>query len=173
MTAEVRILGIDPGSRATGFGVIDTDGRRSVYVQSGIIRARGEDFAARLKQIFAGAADVIATYDPGEMCIERVFVHRNADSALKLGHARAAAICASFSRELPIHEYTPREIKQAIAGSGGADKSQVEHMVKVLLSLQGPMQPDAADALAVALCHAHVRVGRAVLRAAELSSANT
>jgi crossover junction endodeoxyribonuclease RuvC len=163
-----RILGIDPGSRITGYGVIDSDGVRSVRVTSGAIRAAERDqtpFADRLRAIHDGVAAIVAEFQPGEVAIERVFMHRNADSALKLGQARAAAICATFGLSLPVHEYAPREVKQAIVGTGAAEKSQVAHMVAVLLGWRGATGADEADALAIALCHAHTR------RPAELAQA--
>lgn len=160
MSDDLIILGIDPGSRATGFGVIRVRGLRSDYVASGCIRAGGEVFNDRLREIFEQTRTVFETHRPDEIAIERVFVHHNADSALKLGHARAAALCATFGRDVPVSEYAPREIKNAITGTGAADKGQVQMMVKQLLCLQGKVQSDAADALAVAICHAHARVMR-------------
>jgi crossover junction endodeoxyribonuclease RuvC len=162
MTASLTILGIDPGSQVTGFGVITARGTTLAYVGSGCIRTGGGDMAARLRIIFEGAARLVEQYAPDEVCIERVFMHRNADSALKLGHARAAALCGTFTRAVPVHEYAAREVKQAVTGSGGAEKSQVAHMVRRLLSLNGPLAADAADALAVAICHAQLRDGRAL-----------
>lgn len=150
-----RILGIDPGSRVTGFGIIDNDGATSRYVTSGCIRIEGDDWGDRLGTIFAELGEVIAEHRPHVFAIERVFMHRNADSALKLGQARGAAICSAINRDIPMSEYSPREIKQAVTGRGGAEKEQVQHMVRVLLNLSGTPQEDAADALAVALCHAH------------------
>lgn len=153
-----RILGIDPGYRVTGFGVIDTNGQESRHVDSGVIDARKQTSTAdRLHHIFAGVASVIAQHSPEEMAIERVFVARNADSALKLGQARAAAICASFEQSIPVHEYAAREVKKAIVGKGGAGKEQVEHMVRMLLGHTGELPVDASDALGIALCHAHLR----------------
>ncbi len=161
----MRILGIDPGSRLTGFGVIDSDGRQSRYVASGAIKVEGADLAQKLGLIFTQVQQVIMDYAPTEMAIEKVFVSRSADSALKLGQARGAAICAGVLQTLPVAEYTPRGIKQAVVGQGGASKEQVQHMVKMLLNLQGRLQADAADALAVALCHAHTSVTQKRLRA--------
>jgi crossover junction endodeoxyribonuclease RuvC len=152
---RLRILGIDPGSRLTGFGIIDVGGDQAIAVQHGVIKAGTGEFPERLGIIFAGISDLIDEYQPGEMAIETVFVSRNAGSALKLGQARGAAICAAISRGLPVSEYAPRSVKQAIVGRGGADKVQVQHMVMVLLQLQDKLQEDAADALAVALCHQH------------------
>lgn len=153
----MRILGIDPGSLFTGYGVVDYDGQRLGHVASGCIRVTGSDFSARLRGIFQGVGAVLQEFRPEELAVEKAFVHKNADSALKLGQARAAAICATLELDLPLSEYTPREVKLALTGKGGADKQQVQHMVKILLGLQGRMQPDSADALAVAICHAHGR----------------
>jgi crossover junction endodeoxyribonuclease RuvC len=150
-----RILGIDPGSRITGFGVIEREGNRVVYVESGCIRAGDGDFAGRLKTIYDGLRDIVTIYAPEQVAIEQVFMHRNPDSALKLGQARGAAICAVMSMGLSISEYTPSEIKQATVGKGNAAKEQVQHMVTAMLKLPGTPQADAADALAVALCHNH------------------
>lgn len=150
-----RILGIDPGSRITGFGIIEIDGRKLSYVESGCVRAGNGDFAGRLKTIFDGLCDIVEIYAPDEVAIEQVFMHRNPDSALKLGQARGAAICAVMSKGLNISEYTPSEIKKATVGKGNAAKDQVQHMVTALLKLPGTPQEDAADALAVALCHNH------------------
>ena len=151
-----RILGIDPGSRITGYGVIEETGRGSnKYVASGSIRVKADTFPERLKQIFDGVTEVIALYQPDEMAIEQVFMHKNADSALKLGQARGAAICASMAAGLAVSEYAARQVKQALVGKGGADKSQVQHMVKILLSIQGELQIDASDALGICLCHSH------------------
>ena len=159
MTEKLRILGIDPGSQLTGYGIVEVEGSATRPLAYGAIRTCGEH-PERLRQIFAGIGELVAEHAPDEIAIERVFVHRNADSALKLGQARAAAICASFARETPIYEYAPREVKKAVAGNGGADKSQVEHMVRLLLGLRGLMQTDASDALALALCHSQVRLTR-------------
>jgi len=150
-----RILGIDPGSRITGYGVIDSDGRVSRHVASGAIQVAGDGLPARLGCIFREVSDIIDEFRPQQMAIEDVFVARSAASALKLGQARGAAICAGVLRELPVAEYTARYVKQAVVGTGGADKAQVQHMVGLLLNLTGRLQADAADALAVALCHAH------------------
>jgi crossover junction endodeoxyribonuclease RuvC len=150
-----RVLGIDPGSRSTGFGLIDYDAGRSRYVASGCVQVKGDNFADRLGLIFRELGTLITDYRPQEFAIESVFVQRNADSALKLGQARGAAICAAVVGELPVSEYAPREIKQAVVGRGGADKQQVQHMVRVLLNLSDRPQVDAADALAVALCHSY------------------
>ncbi|MBS4051900.1 MAG: crossover junction endodeoxyribonuclease RuvC [Methylomonas sp.] len=150
-----RILGIDPGSRITGYGVVEITPRGIRYVASGCIRIQAEDFPARLKQIFDGVTQIIELYQPGQMAIEQVFMHKNADSALKLGQARGAAICATLNQDLPVFEYAARQVKQALVGKGNAEKQQVQHMVKILLGIQGDMQIDASDALAIGLCHHH------------------
>lgn len=151
----VRILGIDPGSRLTGFGVIDSDGRQSRFVACGAIKVVGEALPEKLGLIFDEVSKVIAEHQPHKMAIENVFMARSADSALKLGQARGAAICAGMSLQLPVAEYTAKQVKLAVVGNGGADKVQVQHMVNMLLNRAGKLQADAADALAVALCHAH------------------
>jgi len=150
-----RILGIDPGSRVTGYGIIDSDGIRSTHVTSGCIRVEADAFPERLGRIFQQVSELIEQYRPGEVAIEQVFVARNAASALKLGQARGAAICAAVHRHLPVSEYTPRAIKQAVVGTGGADKEQVQYMIRLMLNLADSPAADAADALAVALGHAH------------------
>ncbi len=152
-----RILGIDPGSRITGFGIIDVAGTTVSYVGSGCVRIPEGTLPERLKVIFDGILEIVAMYQPAEMVVEQVFMHRNADSALKLGQARGAAICAGVTQFLPVHEYTPAQIKQAIVGKGNASKEQVKHMVKVLLKLSIAPQADAADALGAALCHCNMR----------------
>ncbi|KEA62064.1 Crossover junction endodeoxyribonuclease RuvC [Marinobacterium lacunae] len=151
------ILGIDPGSRITGYGVINVNGPRNEYVASGCIRIRGEELADRLKQVYAGVSEIIERYSPQEMAIEQVFMARNADSALKLGQARGVAVVAGANAGLPVAEYAARKVKQSVVGNGGADKTQVQIMVAHLLKLPGLPQADAADALAIALCHAHSR----------------
>ena len=151
----MRILGIDPGSRLTGYGIIDSSGRDFQYITSGCIRIAADYFPDRLQQIFNGLIQVVDLYQPDVMAIEQVFMHKNADSALKLGQARGAAICAVQSKGLPVFEYAARQVKQAIVGKGNADKHQVQHMVKILLSIHGTLQLDASDALALALSHAH------------------
>ena len=158
-----RVLGIDPGSRITGYGVIETDGRRSRHLASGCIQTLETEFTARLGEIFRALADIVADQAPDEVAVEQVFMAKNAVSALKLGQARGAAIAAVVNGGVPVYEYTPRAVKQAVVGTGGADKTQVAHMVKVLLNLREKLAADQADALAVALCHAHSSEGRARL----------
>lgn len=152
-----RILGIDPGSRITGFGVIDSDGRHSAYVDSGCLRIPEGSLPQRLECIYDGVRRLVEQYLPGAIAVEQVFMHRNADSALKLGQARSAAICATFGSGARVYEYAARQVKQAVVGTGSADKTQVSHMVAVLLNHREPLAADAADALAIALCHAHTQ----------------
>lgn len=156
-TPVTRILGIDPGSRITGYGIIDSNGKRSVYVASGCIRVKGENLAQRLCSIFDATQNLVAEYRPDELAIEKVFMHRNADSALKLGQARGAAICAVANQSIATIEYSATQIKQSVVGKGSAAKQQVQHMVRILLNLSAAPQADAADALAAALCHANTR----------------
>ena len=151
------ILGIDPGSRITGFGVVRDTGRGCEYVASGCIRTGSGALPERLQAVYRGVSEVIRQYGPVTMGIEQVFMARNADSALKLGQARGAAIVAGAESGLDIAEYTATQVKQAIAGTGGADKQQVQMMVMHLLKLLQKPQIDASDALAIALCHAHHR----------------
>jgi crossover junction endodeoxyribonuclease RuvC len=151
------ILGIDPGSRITGYGVVRDTGRGCEYIASGCIRTGAGVLHERLQIVFRGVGEVIRTYGPVTMGIEQVFMARNADSALKLGQARGAAIVAAAEAGLEIAEYTASQVKQAIAGTGGADKQQVQMMVMHLLKLVQKPQIDASDALAIALCHAHHR----------------
>jgi crossover junction endodeoxyribonuclease RuvC len=152
--ATTRVLGIDPGSQCTGFGVLDATGPRLVYVASGVIRTSQGEFAARLCEIFRCVRTIVAQYQPQEIAIERVFVNRNPDSALKLGQARGAAICGTVDANAEVFEYATRQIKQAVVGSGSAEKAQVQLMMKSILKLDGPLAADAADALATAVCHA-------------------
>ena len=151
------ILGIDPGSLKTGFGVINSVGSNCQYVASGVIRLPKLDLPERLKIIFDSVSEVIEEYCPQEMAIEKVFMAKSADSALKLGQARGAAIVAAVNQDLAVSEYEARKIKQSVVGTGSADKHQVQQMVKNLLKLPGVPQEDAADALAIALCHASTR----------------
>lgn len=150
-----RILGIDPGSRLTGYGIIEIHAGRAIWVGSGCVRIKGDDLATRLRILVEGVAEILDHHQPTSVAVEQVFMHRNADSALKLGQARGAAISVVAGRHLPVHEYTPTQIKKAIVGKGNAAKAQVQHMVKAMLGLSHLPQEDAADALAVALCHAH------------------
>ena len=155
------LMGIDPGSRHTGYGIIEQVGNRSTVVDFGTISTRGSEMAPRLGEIFAGLRQVIALHRPDEVGIEKVFMARNPDSALKLGQARGAALTAVVQSGVPVFEYSARQVKQAVVGRGGAEKVQVAEMVKHLLGLEKRPQEDAADALAIALCHAHTRVSLA------------
>jgi len=155
----IRILGIDPGSQRTGIGIIDVDasGKGTHVFHTAIQLLDNDTFHLRLKQIFDELSAIVVTWKPDEVAIEKVFMARNPDSALKLGQARGAAICAVVNHGLALTEYAAKEIKLAVVGSGGADKAQIQHMVRVLLGLTGKLQADAADALAIALSHAHTR----------------
>lgn len=155
-----RIIGIDPGSLKTGFGIIESDGVRSQYVASGCIKVKGDNLAERLGYIFSSLHEIMQQWQPNEMAIENVFLSKNADSALKLGQARGAAICAGVQQQLAVSEYAPRQIKNAVVGSGSALKEQVQHMMNLLLNINKVLQADEADALAVALCHAHHRASK-------------
>lgn len=152
--AGPRIIGIDPGSTITGYAIIEGGAQPRARVID-CIRLPKADFPHRLGLIFDGLNDVIREYRPDQMAIEDVFVSRNASSALKLGQARGAAICAGASAGLSVAEYTPTQVKQAVVGRGHADKKQIQHMITMLLGARGPLQADAADAAAIALCHAH------------------
>lgn len=152
-----RILGIDPGSRRTGIGFITAHRGQLKHVHHGIVQTFDENFPLRLKDIFDGVSAAIAEFKPDEAAVETVFLSKNPQSALKLGQARGAAICACVNAGLPVAEYAPRHIKSSVVGTGAADKAQVQYMVGILLTLQGQLQADAADALAVAITHAHMR----------------
>lgn len=151
------ILGIDPGSRLTGYGVIRQHGNKFEYIASGCIRMTLTEMPDRLKQIFDGVSQIIQQTQPTVFAIEQVFMARNPDSALKLGQARGAAIVAAKYAGLDVYEYSARQVKQSVVGTGAAAKEQVQHMVKSLLKLPANPQADAADALAVALCHGHTQ----------------
>ncbi len=150
-----RILGVDPGSRKTGFGIIELQGKQIKHVINGRLLVGDGDFPDRLKQIFEGLTDLIQRYQPEIMAVEKVFLHKNADSALKLGQARGAAICAAVSQNLIVHEYSATQIKKAVVGNGHAKKDQVQYMMSVMLQLAEPPAEDAADALACAITHAN------------------
>ncbi len=151
------ILGIDPGSRVTGYGIIREHDQRLSYLDSGCIRTTNASFSERLLQIFNGICILMEQYNPSEMAIEQLFTYKNANTALKLGHARGVAMVACASHGIPISEYAPRMIKQSLVGYGAAEKDQVKQMVMQLLSLSREPQSDAADALAIAICHSHQR----------------
>ena len=158
----VRILGIDPGSQITGFGLVDVHGSVTKPVEWGGIKTSG-DHCDRLREIFAGVAAIVREYQPTEIAIERVFIHRNADSALKLGQARAAALCATFQSNIPVYEYAARHIKKSVAGAGAEEKDQIQQMVRMILGIRTAIEPDAADALAAAICHVQERNTRTLI----------
>ena len=151
----MRILGIDPGLRITGFGIIETGGGKLKYVTSGCVKSGAGDLASRLKVLLEGLNEVIAEHGPIEVAVEKVFVNVNPQSTLALGQARGTAICAAVLAGLPVAEYTALQVKQSVVGNGHAKKEQVQHMVTRLLALPGEPASDAADALACAICHAH------------------
>ncbi len=158
------VLGIDPGSRDTGFGVIETSGQSQKYVTSGCIRTdTSTELPARLEEIFSGINELIVQYQPSETAIEKIFMSRSAESALKLGHARGVAIVASVTNQVPVFEYEPRKVKQAVVGTGSASEDQVQHMVQSLLQLPGRPQSDASDALAIAICHINTQANMSKL----------
>ncbi len=159
MSQLTRVIGIDPGSTITGYGLIDSDGVRSVYVAHGHIRVKGESFPDRLGHIHEAIGDVIDQWSPSSAAIEQVFVSNNPMSALKLGQARGAAITAVVSRGLEMSEYAARTVKQVVTGSGAADKAAVQTLIKAHLDITRAVQVDAADGLAIALCHAHSVLG--------------
>ena len=151
-----RILGIDPGSRVTGYGIIDSDRGKLIFVACGVVKTTPNyPFANRLNEIFDGINEVIQIHDPEAAAVEEVFLSQNPSTALKLGQARGAAVVAAMQNGLSVSDYSPRKIKQAVVGYGQAEKEQVQHMVRVLLNLKGMPSNDAADALAVAICHAN------------------
>ncbi len=154
------IIGIDPGSRRTGYGIIRIEGNHHIYLASGFLDVATYPLGEKLRQIFLGLQNLIQTFHPQEAAIEQIFMHENPNSALKLGQARGAAIVAL---DIPIAEYSAREVKKSVVGNGAAKKEQVQYMVSRLLKLAQPLQADAADALAVALCHAHMRNLRDIL----------
>ena len=155
MSLRHRILGIDPGSRTTGYAVIDTDGQRSQRVVSGCIRVGEQPWPARLGLIFDRVAEIVAEHRPHEMAVEQLIFARDPSAALKIGQARGAVLCAGLKGGVTVHEYSPKTVKLAVVGTGGAEKAQVQHMVRILLALPETPAEDEADALAIALCHAH------------------
>lgn len=153
MIEQRLVLGIDPGSRRTGYGLLAVRERSVEYVASGCIKAKIGDMPQRLGIIYRGVSELIGQFNPTELAIEEVFLAKNASSALKLGQARGVAIAAAVAGELPVHEYAAKRVKQSLVGTGRGSKEQVAHMVRILLKLPGAPQADAADALAIALCH--------------------
>jgi crossover junction endodeoxyribonuclease RuvC len=159
------ILGIDPGSQTTGYGIIQSQVNQVTYVHSGYLRLKDLSLAQKMHTICASLIEVMHDYQVDEVAIEQVFMHANPGSALKLGQARGAAIVAVGKQQLLLAEYTARQIKQSVVGYGAADKTQVQHMVKLLLNMSQRVQADEADGLATALCHAHFRRGSVSLLA--------
>lgn len=153
MSILIRILGINPGSQITGFGIIEQVRGRQHYIASGCIRIAKHPWQQRLQEIFEGLSKVIVEYSPTAVAIEKIFVHKNVASALKLGQVRGVALVVAALNQLSIAEYTPRQVKKAVVGYGAADKAQIQHMMQMLLKLSGLPQKDAADALAIAMCH--------------------
>ena len=158
-----RILGVDPGSRRTGYGIVAYDGKQARFVACGCVTTTAGPMPTRLGDIFSGIAELIDEYQPEELAIEEVFLSKNPQSALKLGQARGVAIAAAVQAELPVYEYAARLVKKSVVGTGRASKSQMQHMVQVLLALSAQPNADAADALAIALCHVNTHYsGRAL-----------
>ena len=164
------ILGIDPGSRITGYGLINSVGNKLEYIGCGCVKTSSDSLPERLKIIFTEICQVIEEYSPQQAAVEEVFMGKNASSALKLGQARGSAMVACLSHDLPVAEYSARKVKQAVVGAGGADKLQVQHMVKALLSISDNIAEDAADALAVAICHANTEASLIRMAGAKLFS---
>lgn len=154
-----RILGIDPGSCITGFGILEVDGQNIVCITAGCFRLSGKKACEKLGELLHHLEELIELYQPTEMAIEAIFMHKNANSALKLGQARGVALALAMKKQLPVFEYAPRQVKLAVVGKGSADKMQVQYMVSQLLNFEVVLQADAADALAIALCHAHIQTG--------------
>jgi len=161
----MKIFGIDPGSRITGYGVIQSSGKKLKLIDFGVIKTKEKDFIKRLPIIFSGIEDLMDIHDPDMIAIENVFMHRNADSALKLGQARAAAISGTFKKSLEVFEYSAREVKLAVAGTGSAEKEQVREMVKLILGIKNKdLNLDESDALAIAICHAHSHPMKSIVK---------
>ncbi|PWE29434.1 crossover junction endodeoxyribonuclease RuvC [Maritimibacter sp. 55A14] len=151
----MRVLGIDPGLRVLGWGVVDLNGSKCVHVANGICRSAGDDLAERLLSLHAQLTDILSAHRPDAAAVEQTFVNKDAAGTLKLGQARGVAMLVPAQAGLPVAEYAPNTVKKVVVGVGHADKRQVDHMVRMLLPGAQPVGPDAADALAIALCHAH------------------
>lgn len=154
METGMTVLGVDPGSRTTGYGLIKVDTNKFIHIASGCIRLKADELAQRLRMIYDNITELMLTYSPDHVAIEQVFVQHNANAALKLGQARGVAIAAAAEKLETVFEYSARQVKQAVVGYGNAEKNQVQQMVKRLLGLRGTLQEDSADALAIAICHA-------------------
>ena len=161
----MKIFGIDPGSRVTGYGVIQSSGKKLKFLDCGVIKTKEKDFIKRLPIIFSGIEDLMDIHNPDMVAIENVFMHRNADSALKLGQARAAAISGTFKKSLDVFEYSAKEVKLAVVGTGSAEKEQVKEMVKLILGIKNKnLNLDESDALAIAICHAHSHPMKSIVK---------
>lgn len=161
----MKIFGIDPGSRITGYGVIQSSGKKLKMIDFGVIKTKEKDFIKRLPIIFSGIEHLMDIHDPDMVAIENVFMHRNADSALKLGQARAAAISGTFKKGVDVFEYSAREVKLAVVGTGSAEKEQVREMVKLILGIKNKdLNLDESDALAIAICHAHSHPMKSIVK---------
>ena len=161
----MKIFGIDPGSRVTGYGVIQSSGKKLKLIDFGVIKTKEKDFIKRLPIIFSGIEDLMGIHNPDMVAIENLFMHRNADSALKLGQARAAAISGTFKKGLDVFEYSAREVKLAVVGTGSAEKEQVREMVKLILGIKNKdLNLDESDALAIAICHAHSHPMKSIVK---------
>ena len=161
----MKIFGIDPGSRVTGYGVIQSSGKKLKLIDFGVIKTKEKDFIKRLPIIFSRIEHLMDIHDPDMVAIENVFMHRNADSALKLGQARAAAISGTFKKGVDVFEYSAREVKLAVVGTGSAEKEQVREMVKLILGIKNKdLNLDESDALAIAICHAHSHPMKSIVK---------
>ncbi len=159
----IRIIGLDPGLQRTGWGVIESDGNRLKHIAHGTITSNAkDDLAGRLLQLHVGLTDILARFAPQEAAVEHTFVNKDPAGTLKLGQARAISLLVPAQAGLPVSEYAPNQVKKSVVGAGHAEKMQVLHMVKILLPLCGEPAPDEADALAVAICHAHLSQARAI-----------
>ncbi len=161
----IRVLGIDPGSRKTGYGIIESEKQKNRFIEAGVIDVHKYSMPVRLSRIYKAIENLILEYQPDHIAIEQVFMNKNVDSALKLGQARGAAICAAANKDNEVFEYSARQVKLAVVGTGGASKQQVQHMTKLLLNLKTKPKEDAADALAIALCHGHTWINTQAMTA--------
>jgi len=159
----IRVLGIDPGSRKTGYGIVESAKQHNRFIEAGVIELKSKSMPQRLSRIYKEIDALIQEYQPDHVAIEQVFMNKNVASALKLGQARGAAICAAAKDDNEVFEYSAREVKLAVVGTGGASKHQVQHMTRILLNLKDDLKEDAADALAIALCHSHTWLNQQTL----------
>ena len=163
----MRLLGVDPGMRFTGWGVIDIEGNRLRHVANGVIKSGNGELAQRLKRLHEGLQSIVATHCPDSAAVEETFVNTDGQSTLKLGQARGVALLVPAIAGIPVAEYAANSVKKSVVGYGHADKAQIEHMINVLLPGAIVDSPDAADALAVAICHAHHMTARQIVEAAQ------